>query len=74
MMIVGNVLAASVHKGLVDQKGYLLWDKVKPVSFCGAPYVNAFAAGYEVMEVGLPYGGPEVAAADQSVRSYFDDM
>ncbi len=74
MMIVGNVLAASVHKGLVDPKGYLLWDKVKPVSFCGAPYVNAFAAGHETMEVGLPYEGPEVAAADKSVRSYFDDM
>jgi flavin reductase (DIM6/NTAB) family NADH-FMN oxidoreductase RutF len=74
MMVVGNVVAASVHKGLVDEKGYLLWDKVKPVAFCGAPYVNAFAAGYETMEVGLPYDGPEVAAADKSVRSYFDDM
>jgi flavin reductase (DIM6/NTAB) family NADH-FMN oxidoreductase RutF len=74
MMVVGNVVAASVHKGLVDEKGYLLWDKVKPVAFCGAPYVNAFAAGHETMEVGLPYDGPEVAAADESVRSYFDDM
>ncbi len=74
MMIVGNVLAASVHKGLVDAKGYLVWEKVKPVSFCGAPYVNRFAAGYETMEVGMPYEGPEVLAADKSVRSYFDDM
>ncbi|MDB5572427.1 MAG: flavin reductase FMN-binding protein [Hyphomicrobiales bacterium] len=74
MMIVGNVLAASVHKGLVDEKGYLVWEKVKPVAFCGAPYVNMFAAGYETMEVGMPYEGPEVQAADKSVRSYFDDM
>ncbi|MDB5532857.1 MAG: flavin reductase FMN-binding protein [Hyphomicrobiales bacterium] len=73
-MVVGNVLGASVHKDLVDAKGYLIWDKVKPVAFCGAPYVNMFAAGYETMEVGMPYEGPEVQAADKSVRSYFDDM
>ena len=74
MMVVGNVRAASVHRGLVDDKGYLVWDKVKPVAFCGAPYVNMFAAGYEVMEVGMTYEGPEVKAADSSVRSYFEDM
>jgi hypothetical protein len=26
------------------------------------------------MAVGMPYDGPEVAAADRSVRSYFEDM
>jgi flavin reductase (DIM6/NTAB) family NADH-FMN oxidoreductase RutF len=74
VMVVGNVKAASVHKGLVDAKGYLVWDKVKPVAFCGAPYVDMFAAAHETMQVGLPYDGPEVAAAERSVRSYFEDM
>ena len=74
IMVVGNVTAASVHKDLVDPKGYLLWDKVKPVAFCGAPYVNMFAAAHETMAVGMTYEGPEVAAADRSVRRYFDDM
>ena len=34
-----------------------------PVAFCGAPYVDMFAAGYETMAVGLPYDGPEAQAA-----------
>jgi hypothetical protein len=33
-----------------------------------------FAAAHEVMEVGMPYEGPEVVAADRSLRSYFEDM
>jgi flavin reductase (DIM6/NTAB) family NADH-FMN oxidoreductase RutF len=74
VMVVGNVKAASVHKGLVDAKGYLVWDKVKPVAFCGAPYVDMFAAAHETMRVELPYDGPEAAAAERSVRSYFEDM
>jgi len=37
-------------------------------------YVNMFAAAYETMAAGIPYEGPEVAAADSSVRSYFEDM
>lgn len=74
VMIVGNVKAASVHADLVDAKGYLIWDKVKPVAFCGAPYVNMFAAAHETMTVGLPYEGPEVTAAERSVKSYFEDM
>lgn len=74
IMVVGNVKAASVHGDLVDDKGYLIWDKVKPVAFCGAPYVDMFAAAHETMRVGMPYDGPEVAAAERSVRSYFEDM
>lgn len=74
MMIVGNVKAASVHKDMVNEKGYILWDKIKPVAFCGAPYVNMFAASHETMEVGMPYEGPEVGDADDSIRSYFEDM
>lgn len=74
MMVVGNVTAASVHRGLVDAKGYILWDKVKPVAFCGAPYVDMFVCASETMKVGMPYEGPEVEAAERSTRSYFEDM
>ena len=74
MMVVGNVTAASVHADLVDAKGYIIWERIKPVAFCGAPYVNMFAAAHETMAVGMPYDGPEVAAAERSVRSYFEDM
>ena len=74
MMVVGNVVAASVRADCVDRKGYIIWERIKPVAFCGAPYVNMFAAGHETMAVGLPYDGPEAQAADDSVRRMFDDM
>jgi flavin reductase (DIM6/NTAB) family NADH-FMN oxidoreductase RutF len=74
MMVVGNVVAASVRADCVDRKGYIIWERIKPVAFCGAPYVDMFAAGYETMAVGLPYDGPEAQAADQSVRRMFEDM
>lgn len=74
MMVVGNVVAASTYSDCVDAKGYIVWERVKPVAFCGAPYVNMFAASIETMAAGMPYEGPEVAAADTSIRSYFEDM
>ena len=74
MMVVGNVVAATVRADCVDRKGYIVWDRIKPVAFCGAPYVNMFAAGHETMAVGLPYDGPEAQAADESVRRMFEDM
>jgi flavin reductase (DIM6/NTAB) family NADH-FMN oxidoreductase RutF len=74
VMVVGQVLAASVYPDCVNKKGYILWDRIKPVAFCGAPYVNAFAAAHETMAVGIPYDGPENKAADESIESMFEDM
>jgi flavin reductase (DIM6/NTAB) family NADH-FMN oxidoreductase RutF len=74
MMVVGNVVAASVRADCVDPKGYIIWERIKPVAFCGAPYVDMFAAAHETMTVGLPYDGPEAQAAERSVRSMFEDM
>ena len=74
VMVVGQVLAASVYADCVNEKGYILWDRIKPVAFCGAPYVNRFAAAHEVMTVGNPYEGPENEAADESIQRMFEDM
>jgi flavin reductase (DIM6/NTAB) family NADH-FMN oxidoreductase RutF len=74
MMVVGNVVAASVRADCVDPKGYINWERIKPVAFCGAPYVDMFAAAHETITVGLPYDGPEAQAAERSVRSMFEDM
>jgi flavin reductase (DIM6/NTAB) family NADH-FMN oxidoreductase RutF len=77
VMIVGNVLAASVDADCVDERGFIIWDKVKPVQYCGAPYQrfadkppyeHVFAASYETMSVGTPYDGPEAEAHTQSVK------
>jgi len=62
MMIVGRVVAASVDADSVDAEGYILWDKVRPAVYCGAPYGGAFAAAHEVHRVGVPYQGPELDA------------
>lgn len=62
VMIVGRVVAASVDADCVDGDGYILWDKVRPAVYCGAPYGGAFAAAHEVTRVGVPYEGPELEA------------
>ena len=74
VMVVGQVLAASVYADCVNAKGYIEWEKIQPVAFCGAPYVNKFAAAHEVMAVGLPYDGPENEKADESIQRMFEDM
>ena len=74
MMVVGNVVAASVYADCVNDKGYILWDRIKPVAFCGAPYVSRFAAAHEVMAVDMTYDGPETGAADESIERMFEDM
>jgi flavin reductase (DIM6/NTAB) family NADH-FMN oxidoreductase RutF len=74
MMVIGNVVAASTYSDGVVEKGYIVWDRIKPVAFCGAPYVDMLAASQETMRVGMPYEGPEVAASDRSVRGHFEDM
>jgi len=77
VMIVGNVVAASVDAGCVDERGFIIWDKVKPVQYCGAsylryedraPYRYMFAAAYETMSVDTPYVGPELDAFSEIVR------
>jgi hypothetical protein len=73
-MVVGNVVAASVHAGCVSDKGYINWERIKPVAFCGAPYVDMFAAAHQTMRVGLPYDGPEAGAAVRSIENMFEDM
>jgi flavin reductase (DIM6/NTAB) family NADH-FMN oxidoreductase RutF len=77
VMIVGNVVAASVDAGCVDERGFIIWDKVKPVQYCGAsylrmtdeaPYRHMFVASHETISVETPYAGPELDAFDQSVK------
>jgi flavin reductase (DIM6/NTAB) family NADH-FMN oxidoreductase RutF len=77
VMIVGNVLAASVDADCVDDRGFVIWDRVKPVQYCGAPYqryVDAppyehmFVGAYETMSVKTPYDGPEAEAHSKTVK------
>jgi flavin reductase (DIM6/NTAB) family NADH-FMN oxidoreductase RutF len=75
VMIVGNCLAASVDADCVDERGYILFDRVKPVQYCGAPYQKYqgppyhhwFVAAHETMNVETPYEGPEKTDHDDIV-------
>jgi len=59
LMVVGKVVAASCTKGLIDEQGYVFWDKVKSAHYSGSPYHSKFVAAYEVMDVDMVYDGPE---------------
>jgi hypothetical protein len=56
-----------------------LFDRVKPVQYCGAPYQKYkgppyqhwFVAAYETMSVDTPYEGPEKTDHDKVVK---DDL
>ena len=74
--ITGLCVAASVDSDCVDERGYIVWERVKPAVFCGAPYLRyhggppyqyMFAGAYEIMTVGIPYKGPEVESHDKMV-------
>jgi flavin reductase (DIM6/NTAB) family NADH-FMN oxidoreductase RutF len=74
LMICGRLVAASVRSDCVNQKGYLIWDRVKPAHYCGAPYRNMFVAAYETLSAAIPYQGPEVAKFEAYRRAMFEDM
>jgi flavin reductase (DIM6/NTAB) family NADH-FMN oxidoreductase RutF len=78
VMIVGNVLAASADADCIDDRGYLVWDRAKPVQYCGAPYLryvdkppyeHMFVAAYQTMSVATPYDGPEVEKHSSMVKN-----
>jgi flavin reductase (DIM6/NTAB) family NADH-FMN oxidoreductase RutF len=72
-MIVGEVVAASANADCVDEQGYILWDRVRPAHYCGAPYGGRFVAAYETMDAGLPYEGPEVQDFHARERAMFKE-
>ena len=74
LMVCGKLVAASVDSDCVDQKGYILWDRVRPAHYCGAPYGAAFVRAYEAIEVAIPYDGPEREAFEQHRKGMFEDM
>jgi flavin reductase (DIM6/NTAB) family NADH-FMN oxidoreductase RutF len=78
VMIVGNVVAASVDSDCVDDRGFVIWDRVKPVQYAGSPYQryvdrppykHVFLASYETMSVETPYDGPEARDHNTIVES-----
>jgi flavin reductase (DIM6/NTAB) family NADH-FMN oxidoreductase RutF len=74
LMVCGKLLAASVDSDCVDGKGYVRWDRVRPVHYCGAPYGSLFVRAYETLEVEIPYDGPERDGFEYHRIGMFEDM
>ncbi len=73
VMVVGAVVAASVDTSCVDEDGYVIWDRVRPAHYCGAPYRGRFVAAYDVIDVAIPYEGPEVSIFENELKLMFKD-
>jgi flavin reductase (DIM6/NTAB) family NADH-FMN oxidoreductase RutF len=59
VMVVGKLVAAAVDEGCVDDKGFVIWDKVRSAHYCGAPYNNMFVPAWQAEAFDTPYDGPE---------------
>ncbi len=59
IMVCGRVVAVSINKDCIDMDGYIVWDRVKPAHYCGAPYVNKFVPANQPLEVNRVYEGKE---------------
>jgi flavin reductase (DIM6/NTAB) family NADH-FMN oxidoreductase RutF len=74
LMVVGKVVAASVDADKVDADGYVLWDRIRPAHYCGAPYGGLFVGAYQTMRVDVPYEGPEVELFQRNERAMFKEI
>jgi flavin reductase (DIM6/NTAB) family NADH-FMN oxidoreductase RutF len=74
LMICGKLVAASADSDCVDAKGYVRWDRARPVHYCGAPYGSLFVRAYETIEVATPYQGPERDDFESRRRAMFEDI
>lgn len=73
VMVVGRVVAASVDTDCVDERGYLIWDRAKPVHTCGASYIDMFVPAFEPVAVAPNYEGPERQAYEENARRMRDE-
>jgi flavin reductase (DIM6/NTAB) family NADH-FMN oxidoreductase RutF len=75
-MVCGKVVAASVDEDCVDDKGYIVWERARPVHDCGAPYGNGamFVPAFVPSAVAIRYEGPESNQFQSDRRSMFEDM
>jgi flavin reductase (DIM6/NTAB) family NADH-FMN oxidoreductase RutF len=47
LMICGKVEAVSIDEGCMDDRGFIVWDRVKPAHYCGYRYRDRFVPAYD---------------------------
>jgi flavin reductase (DIM6/NTAB) family NADH-FMN oxidoreductase RutF len=58
LMVVGRVVAVTVDEDCIDDNWRIVWDRMKPASFCGAPYQQYFVPSYQLSYVDMVYTDP----------------
>ena len=47
LMVCGKVEAVSIDADCITEKGFIVWDKVKPAHYCGMRYQDRFVPAYD---------------------------
>jgi flavin reductase (DIM6/NTAB) family NADH-FMN oxidoreductase RutF len=58
LMVVGRLVAVTMDEDCVDQNYRIIWDKLRPASFCGYPYQTFFVPSYQTTLVDMVYTDP----------------
>jgi flavin reductase (DIM6/NTAB) family NADH-FMN oxidoreductase RutF len=59
LTIVGRVVAASVDRDCIDEKGYILHDKLMPTQYAGQAYNGRYLGAPQIMDVPWVWDGPD---------------
>jgi len=55
LMVVGRLVNVTVDEDCIDENWRIVWDHMKPASFCGAPYQQYFVPSYQLNYVEMVY-------------------
>jgi flavin reductase (DIM6/NTAB) family NADH-FMN oxidoreductase RutF len=58
LMVVGRLVAVTMDEDCVDENYRIIWDKLRPASFCGYPYQTYFVPSYQTTLVDMVYTDP----------------
>jgi flavin reductase (DIM6/NTAB) family NADH-FMN oxidoreductase RutF len=47
LMVCGKVEAVSIDEGCITDKGFIVWDKVRPAHYCGMRYRDRFVPAFD---------------------------
>jgi flavin reductase (DIM6/NTAB) family NADH-FMN oxidoreductase RutF len=47
LMVCGRVEAVSIDEACITDKGFIVWDRVKPAHYCGMRYADRFVPAYD---------------------------
>jgi flavin reductase (DIM6/NTAB) family NADH-FMN oxidoreductase RutF len=58
LMVVGRLVNVTVDEDCIDENWRIVWDRMKPASFCGVPYQQYFVPSYQLNYVDMVHTEP----------------